>query len=209
MFAGPQVTYKLKQKKKKAMRNEMKFGVNVAAPFVGMKRDQRHMESEYPFAKQYCIRRSDRSSRVLVVQEMPEESFKASEHRIPKMKIEHVLEGPEGMEATLAANTGLVARLKATIDGQAYQFGDFLIRVGSCKKGAVYRGVGLEVEYRPCSKIVDGVAMIEALLPQIEGAEAFVRCSDLLDSAVFGTDPEFSVQHTALQTIDLFNTVFR
>ena len=52
MFAGPQVTYKLKQKKKKAMRNEMKFGVNVAAPFVGMKRDQRHMESEYPFAKQ-------------------------------------------------------------------------------------------------------------------------------------------------------------
>lgn len=31
-------------------------------------------------------------------------------------KIAHVLEGPEGMEATLGAKTGLVARLKAIID---------------------------------------------------------------------------------------------
>lgn len=44
-----QIDYKLKQKKKKGMGSEMKFGVNVAAPFVGMQRDQ---ISDYPFAKQ-------------------------------------------------------------------------------------------------------------------------------------------------------------
>lgn len=43
------VAYKLKQKKKKAMGNEMKFGINIAAPFVGMKREE---GSEYPFSKQ-------------------------------------------------------------------------------------------------------------------------------------------------------------
>lgn len=33
-----------------------------------------------------------------------------------KIEIAHVLEGPEGMEATLGAKAGLVARLKAIID---------------------------------------------------------------------------------------------
>lgn len=31
------------------MGSEMKFGVNIAAPFVGMKRDE---DSAYPYAKQ-------------------------------------------------------------------------------------------------------------------------------------------------------------
>lgn len=44
-----QVTYRLKQRKKKPMGSEMKFGVNIAAPFVGMKRSE---EDEYPYAKQ-------------------------------------------------------------------------------------------------------------------------------------------------------------
>lgn len=44
-----QVTYKLKKNKKKAMASEMKFGVNVAAPFVGMKRDDC---IDYPYTKQ-------------------------------------------------------------------------------------------------------------------------------------------------------------
>lgn len=42
------MAYKLKQKKKKAMGSEMKFGVNVSAPFIGMKRDE---GSDYPYAK--------------------------------------------------------------------------------------------------------------------------------------------------------------
>lgn len=49
---GIQVTYKLKQQKKKAMESEMKFGVNVAAPFAGMKRDE---GSTYPYAKQVSM----------------------------------------------------------------------------------------------------------------------------------------------------------
>ena len=39
----------MKQKKKKALGSEMKFGVNTAAPFVGMKREE---GNNYPFAKQ-------------------------------------------------------------------------------------------------------------------------------------------------------------
>lgn len=53
LSAGPvsvgQVTYKMKQKKRKAVGGEMRFGVNTAAPFVGMKREE---GSDYPFAKQ-------------------------------------------------------------------------------------------------------------------------------------------------------------
>lgn len=39
----------MKQKKKKALGSEMRFGVNTAAPFVGMKREE---GNDYPFAKQ-------------------------------------------------------------------------------------------------------------------------------------------------------------
>lgn len=39
----------MKQKKKKTVGREMRFGVNTAAPFVGMKRED---GSDYPFAKQ-------------------------------------------------------------------------------------------------------------------------------------------------------------
>lgn len=39
----------MKQKKKKAVGSEMRFGVNTTAPFVGMKREE---GAEYPFAKQ-------------------------------------------------------------------------------------------------------------------------------------------------------------
>lgn len=47
-----QVTYKLKNRKKKAMGSEMKFGVNVAAPFAGMKREE---GISYPYAKQVSM----------------------------------------------------------------------------------------------------------------------------------------------------------
>lgn len=43
------MTYKLKKRTKKGSTNEMKHGVNLAAPFVGMKKEE---SIEYPFAKQ-------------------------------------------------------------------------------------------------------------------------------------------------------------
>lgn len=52
-----------------------------------------------------------------------------------------------------------------------------------------------------------GMAMIEALLPTIDDIGTFVPTSNLHDAAMFGTNPEFSVEHTALQTIHLLNTV--
>lgn len=51
------------------------------------------------------------------------------------------------------------------------------------------------------------MAMIEALLPTIDNIGSFVPTSNLRDAAVFGTNPEFSVEHTALQTIHLLNKV--
>lgn len=42
----------MKQKKKKAVGSEMRFGVNTTAPFVGMKRDE---GIEHPFAKQVLL----------------------------------------------------------------------------------------------------------------------------------------------------------
>ena len=46
----------MKQKKKKGVGSEMRFGVNTAAPFVGLKREE---ATGYPFSKQvsrtmYC-----------------------------------------------------------------------------------------------------------------------------------------------------------
>lgn len=32
--------------------------------------------------------------------------------------------------------------------GHAYRLGDFIVRVGKCKKGAVFRGLALEVRIR-------------------------------------------------------------
>lgn len=51
------------------------------------------------------------------------------------------------------------------------------------------------------------MAMIQALLPTIDDIGTFIPTSNLHDAAVFGTHPEFSVKHTALQTIHLLNTV--
>lgn len=44
-----QVTYKMKQKKKRGVGSEMRFGVNTAAPFVGLKREE---ATDYPYSKQ-------------------------------------------------------------------------------------------------------------------------------------------------------------
>lgn len=195
-----EVTYKMKQKKKKALGSEMRFGVNTAAPFVGMKREE---GNDYPFAKQYSIRSSnDQGTRAMVVQELADEP-----HPVPEGKLKHVvdLEDEDGLDAISAAR-GMSTRLKATIEGHAYLLGDYVVRVGQCRKGAVYRGLCLEVEYLPTVRVVDGLAMITALIPSIDGT--FVSTSDLLDPRLFGTAPFFSRKHAALQTTDLFNRVF-
>lgn len=215
-----EVTYKLKQHKKKAMGSEMKFGVNVAAPFAGMKRDE---GSAYPYAKQYCVRRSDLGTRLLVVQEMAKESTApapatatpraadaegVASRKFCEGMLVHVLEGGSELEASLASKTALVSRLKAVVDGHVYRLGDFFIRVGSCRKGAVYKGLVLEVEYMPTCRVVDGLAMITAFLPNVDESGRFIAASDLRDPLVFGRDPMYSRKHTALQTTDLFNRVF-
>ncbi|CAM9856979.1 unnamed protein product, partial [Ectocarpus fasciculatus] len=200
-----EVTYKLKKRTKKGSTNEMKHGVNLAAPFVGMKKDE---SIEYPFAKQFCIRRSDRGTRVMVVQEMAEEPSYAA---LPEGKLTHVLEGEDPLEAMAAATrAGLVTRIKASIEasGHAYRLGDFVVRVGKCKKGAVFRGLALEVEYRPCNRVADGLSMIEAFIPSIDEDGTFTAVSDLQDLAMFGRGPQFSIKHNALQITDLFNKVF-
>lgn len=50
--------------------------------------------------------------------------------------------------------------------------------------------------------------MIGSFLPSIDELATFVPTSDLRDQAVFGSDAFFSVKHTGLQTVDLFNKVF-
>lgn len=65
-----------------------------------------------------------------------------------------------------------------------------------------------QVEYMPCCRVEDGLAMINALIPSIDEHRRFVATSDLRDALIFGTGQEFTVKHTALQTADLFNKVF-
>eukprot|EP00903_Cladosiphon_okamuranus_P017105 g15759.t2 len=165
-----------------------------------MKREE---GNDYPFAKQYCIRSSnDRGTRLMVVQEMADES-----QSLPEGKLKNVLdlEGEGDLDAISATN-GMVTRLKATIEGHAYLLGDYIVRVGQCRKGAVYRGLCLEVEYLPAARVVDGLAMIIALMPSID--DNFVSTSDLCDPRLFGKEPFYSAKHSALQTTDLFNKVF-
>lgn len=50
--------------------------------------------------------------------------------------------------------------------------------------------------------------MIDALIPSIDEDRGFVSTSDLRDASVFGTGPQFTFKHTALQTTELFNKVF-
>lgn len=44
------------------------------------------------------------------------------------------------------------------VQGHAYRLGDFVVRVGKCKKGAVFRGLALEViiSYCPFEGLVTG-----------------------------------------------------
>lgn len=66
----------------------------------------------------------------------------------------------------------------------------------------------LQVEYRPCNRVADGLSMIEAFIPSIDQDGTFTAVSDLQDLAMFGRGPQFSVKHNALQITDLFNKVF-
>ncbi|CAM9494517.1 unnamed protein product, partial [Scytosiphon promiscuus] len=200
-----EVTYKLKQKKKRAAITEMRHGVNISAPFVGMKMED---SAEYPFSKQqYCIRRSDDGSRVMVVQEMAEGSKGATS--LTEGKLIHVLEGQEGVNGIAGASAGLVTKLKARIEGNVYKLGDFMVRTGKVRKGAVYRGLAMEVEYLPSCRVADGLAMINGLILSVDEDGLFRPSSDLSgDSETFGTTQQFSPKHTALQTTDLFNKVF-
>ena len=50
--------------------------------------------------------------------------------------------------------------------------------------------------------------MVEAFLPSIDEDGMFAPTSNLHDPTTFGSNPQFSVKHTALQTTDLFNKVF-
>lgn len=68
--------------------------------------------------------------------------------------------------------------------------------------------VSLQVEYLPSCRVADGLAMIEAFLPNVDEGGQFVPASDLRDVAVFGNHPMYSPKHTALQTTDLFNRIF-
>lgn len=56
--------------------------------------------------------------------------------------------------------------------------------------------------------MADGLAMIEAFIPSIDEDGTFAPTSNLRDPMTFGSDPQFSVEHTALQITDLFNKVF-
>lgn len=66
----------------------------------------------------------------------------------------------------------------------------------------------LQVEYLPCWRVADGLEMIEAFLPSLDEDGTLVATTDIRDPVVFGTDPQYSVKHTALQTTDLFNKIF-
>ncbi|CAM9314722.1 unnamed protein product [Discosporangium mesarthrocarpum] len=196
-----EVTYKIKQKQSKGTVSEMKFGVNVAAAFVGMKRDD---GSSYPYGKQYCIRRSDMEGRLMIVQEVAEGQPKLSGEGC----LDHILEGGRELEASPAMRAPLTTRLKAIVDGQAYCLGDLVIRAGSFRKGATYRGLVLEVEYQPCNNIEDGLNFIEAFFPSVAYGADFAIASNLRDKSVFGNSGEYSAKHTAVQMTDLFNGVF-
>lgn len=65
-----------------------------------------------------------------------------------------------------------------------------------------------QVEYTPCCRVADGLAMIEAFLPSIDEDGTFAPTSNLRDPITFGSNTQFSVKHTALQITDLFNKVF-
>ncbi|CAM9285587.1 unnamed protein product [Choristocarpus tenellus] len=182
----------------------MKFGVNVAAPFVGMKRDD---GSSYPFARQYCVRRSDMAGRLLVVQEMAEGS-RGQDDLACEGRLKDIIYGDRELETSLALRAPLVTRLKAIVDGQAYRLGDLLIRTGTFRKGATYRGLVLEIEYQPCCRIDDGLAFIEAFCPSVAMGKKFRPASNLRDGTMFGNSNTFSVKHIAAQMADLFSIVF-
>lgn len=66
-----------------------------------------------------------------------------------------------------------------------------------------------QLEYLSTRRVEDGLAMIEAFLPLVDEGGHFLPADDLRDGRIFGSDPMYSVKHTALQTTDLLNQVFR
>lgn len=106
------------------------------------------------------------------------------------------------LAGVLGCNTSLEANLRTT------HASSFFSRCKHLQLTTPSRLSASQVEYMPCCRVADGLAMIDALIPSINEDRGFVSTSDLRDALVFGTGPQFTVQHTALQITDLFNKVF-
>mmetsp|Transcript_27751 Transcript_27751/g.81194 ORF Transcript_27751/g.81194 Transcript_27751/m.81194 type:complete len:151 (+) Transcript_27751:1-453(+) len=103
-----------------------------------------------------------------------------------------------------------VKKLRVTVDGSAYECGDFVVRVGHVHLNQTLQGTVLEIEFKPCSLAAAGAEplreFVNMLLPEASDGSKAGR--DFLSSpACFelarDLPKQFSPQHSVCQFVSL------
>ncbi|KAM3583938.1 hypothetical protein VKS41_003903 [Umbelopsis sp. WA50703] len=98
-----------------------------------------------------------------------------------------------------------VIRQSATIEGTSYDIGDFTLRVANILLGSTYKGLLLEVEYRPCSSPYGATEIIRDFVESLIPANAQLSIDTEYDYEKVGlSNQEFTIAHTGYQYMHLF-----
>lgn len=192
--------------KKKGEGDEMKYGVNLSVAYLGT--GAVVAAADYPYEKHYTIKRSDALDEVWVVQSGSKSTAADTDTpaTAPVVSLDGILHGARLLETEITERAPFPLVLKAITEGHIYSIGgDWIIRVGSCRKGNTYRGIVLEIEYTPCVRVRDGLLMIAALLPTIDYKGAMRQAG----SVPWKTSEElYTSRHMAIQWSQLLDGMF-
>ncbi|GAB5586704.1 hypothetical protein Unana1_01604 [Umbelopsis nana] len=98
-----------------------------------------------------------------------------------------------------------VVRQSATIEGTSYDIGDFTLRVANILLGSTYKGLLLEVEYRPCSSPDGATDIIRDFVESLIPPNAQLSMDTEYDYEKVGlSNSEFTIAHTGYQYMLLF-----
>ncbi|KAF7721207.1 hypothetical protein EC973_005107 [Apophysomyces ossiformis] len=96
-------------------------------------------------------------------------------------------------------------RQSVTLEGTSYEIGDFTLRVANILLGSTYKGLLLEIDYRPCSAPNTAREMFKEFIESLVPSTAQLSCEYEYNYEAVGlSNNEFTTAHTGYQYMMLF-----
>ncbi|KAG0174080.1 hypothetical protein DFQ28_009747 [Apophysomyces sp. BC1034] len=96
-------------------------------------------------------------------------------------------------------------RQSVTLEGASYEIGDFTLRVANILLGSTYKGLLLEIDYRPCSAPNTASELFKEFVESIVPPTAQLSCEYEYNYEAVGlSNNEFTTAHTGYQYMMLF-----